>query len=808
MVRSPRKRRFCKPLLFVGLLVQLGVLAQASQISGTAKDEQGKSIAGASVVLTASATQTKRTAATNREGRYVFESIEPGDYTIEVNATGFKAGTVAGVKLAEGESVDENFDLILASRAEAITVEGVQPGVDNYVVTNNVTGGKAELPITDIAQDIVIIPRRVLEEQNSPNLDTALKNVAGYAQSGQASYIPVGNYALIRGFTVSNSIKDALYDDTNTANIPYLGNVEQVEILKGASSLLYGPPWGGLGGIVNVTTKKPLREPVYTLGLGLDTFGSISPYLDLSQPLTDNWAVRLIGDGSRTQSFIRNFEQTPWDASVLISGNIKAKTTLNVLIERLSLGRQQYGGVPLFTSTGASFPFGFPTDFNTYDSKSTSRTNSERIQAAIVHRFTDAWNLRFTGEGNRSTNRNWEYYPTYNDTGGGVYNYGYNDFYRSTWTYDVTLNGKFKTGPLRHTLTIGQSYMPVHSRSMGLYPPSPPSWGFTNPLLPPANLAGPAGPIPPSYTYDNNRTVVYANDIMAVTQRIKISAGVSYTNGTSIFPSNHWHVDDKGAGWRVGPIVRITQNSYLFMDYSTAFIPQSPASLASSNGAANIYYYPPLTGRQIETGYKLSITNRAAVTAALYQLTEENVTTPSLDPVKLVQGIRDVSGEQRSRGAELDATYRLTSGWNVLSSYGYTNAIVTKNNSTSSDNAIGSTIAMVPRNSGRIWTTYEIQSGPLRGLGLGGGLYAQTKRRTNIPTNAHPSYFGVIGGYAALDALAYYTVAGWKVSANVTNVLDRHYWETAFLTAAFPGQPVSCSFRIQKTFGGESVWRP
>jgi hypothetical protein len=75
-----------------------------------------------------------------------------------------------------------------------------------------------------------------------------------------------------------------------------------------------------------------------------------------------------------------------------------------------------------------------------------SETNSERILAAVVHRFNDSWSLRLTGEGNRSTSQNWEYYPTYNASGGGIYNYGYNDFYRSTWTYDIYAKRQIQHG--------------------------------------------------------------------------------------------------------------------------------------------------------------------------------------------------------------------------------------------------------------------------------------------------------------------------------------------------------------------------
>jgi iron complex outermembrane receptor protein len=338
----------------------------------------------------------------------------------------------------------------------------------------------------------------------------------------------------------------------------------------------------------------------------------------------------------------------------------------------------------------------------------------------------------------------------------------------------------------------------VHSRNTGWYPGN--TWTFTDPLHPPT-VSWPTGTPPPYYTYNDNRTVAYGNDVMTLTNRIKLSAGVAYAHQIDVCTSCKSKKSDGGASWRVGPIIQVTPHSVVFFDYSSAFIPQSPGTNKVTNTA---YNYPALTGHQIEGGYKVAITNSASVTAALYQLTEQNVQTPSTNLTKQTEGINDVTGEVRSRGAELDASYKVIPGWNVLFAYAYTNAQVTANNQTSNDNVIGSPEPNVPKHTGRLWMSYEIQSGTFRHLGVGGGTYAISDRRTDIPTYSSPTFYATMGGYATVDALAYYAIKGWKVSANFTNLSDRHYWETVSIPNAYPGRPFTATFRVQKTFGGYS----
>src|SRR5215472_10961315 len=94
------------------LLVLLSTLALAqtsnTSLSGVVKDPQGNVIADASVVLTNAATATSRSQKTGPEGRYSFDLLTPGDYKLEVQATGFRKQTLQSVHvlIAQAKTID------------------------------------------------------------------------------------------------------------------------------------------------------------------------------------------------------------------------------------------------------------------------------------------------------------------------------------------------------------------------------------------------------------------------------------------------------------------------------------------------------------------------------------------------------------------------------------------------------------------------------------------------------------------------------------------------------------------------------
>jgi outer membrane receptor for ferrienterochelin and colicins len=69
----------------------------------------------------------------------------------------------------------------------------------------------------------------------------------------------------------------------------------QVEVIKGVASSLYGA--GAMGGVVNLISRRPGKEPLRDVLLNRSTRGGTDAVLFLSAPLSDRWGVTMLGSG-------------------------------------------------------------------------------------------------------------------------------------------------------------------------------------------------------------------------------------------------------------------------------------------------------------------------------------------------------------------------------------------------------------------------------------------------------------------------------------------------------------------------------
>src|SRR5213592_2230441 len=101
------QRHFHPTLLFLALLVCLAFLASAPSVlaqgtgsatlRGTVKDPKGAVVPSATVTVINERTKDERKTTTNDEGVYVFSALTPGNYTLKVEAQGFKTAEQSGV---------------------------------------------------------------------------------------------------------------------------------------------------------------------------------------------------------------------------------------------------------------------------------------------------------------------------------------------------------------------------------------------------------------------------------------------------------------------------------------------------------------------------------------------------------------------------------------------------------------------------------------------------------------------------------------------------------------------------------------
>ncbi len=110
---------------------------------------------------------------------------------------------------------------------------------------------------------------------------------------------------------------------------------------------------------------------------------------------------------------------------------------------------------------------------------------------------------------------------------------------------------------------------------------------------------------------------------------------------------------------------------------------------------------------------------RALFTASVFQITQQNVLTN--DPINVGYSVQD--GEVRVRGLELEAKAKLNDNLDVIASYTYLDAEVTKDNPNEyGTSKVGTAPSGVPNNAASLWAYYTFRDGALNGLGLGAGV--------------------------------------------------------------------------------------
>jgi outer membrane cobalamin receptor len=181
-----------------------------------------------------------------------------GNYTIKADAGKVKLtysfiGFTTFSKIFEldpGDVITENISLF----EESMEIEGVV-----------VSAGKYEQKISDVTISMSVLKPDMIESQNTNEITEALKKIPGLDISdGQASMRGGSGYSYGAGSRVLLLIDDLpmLTPDAGDAkwNFVPVENISQIEVLKGASSSLFGS--SALNGVINVRTAFPTDKPL------------------------------------------------------------------------------------------------------------------------------------------------------------------------------------------------------------------------------------------------------------------------------------------------------------------------------------------------------------------------------------------------------------------------------------------------------------------------------------------------------------------------------------------------------------------
>ncbi|HEX5283457.1 MAG TPA: carboxypeptidase-like regulatory domain-containing protein [Bryocella sp.] len=99
-------------------------------ILGNINDPSGAVLPGATIVLTNTETQERHTTTSDQAGEYVFTLLQPGQYSIEVSASGFKPAQIPNFALSAGDRRRVGVTMTVNGVAQSVEVSSAPPSLE------------------------------------------------------------------------------------------------------------------------------------------------------------------------------------------------------------------------------------------------------------------------------------------------------------------------------------------------------------------------------------------------------------------------------------------------------------------------------------------------------------------------------------------------------------------------------------------------------------------------------------------------------------------------------------------------------
>ena len=230
--------------LLVGLSFATAAAAQQS-LAGIVRDGSGAVVPGSTVIVRQEGDAFERIVESGRDGRFSVAPIAEGEFSIEVIAPGFAIATAtARVPLAQPVEI---------ALTPAAVIEAVQV----------ISASRQDELRETLNTNVNVVSRRQIEESGSQTVAELLREVPG-VMSRRGSETAGAAGEQIQGIDSRQVL--VLLDGQPLAGArgvkrggvinldrQSVGRLEQVEVVKGASSALYGSD--AIGGVINIITR-------------------------------------------------------------------------------------------------------------------------------------------------------------------------------------------------------------------------------------------------------------------------------------------------------------------------------------------------------------------------------------------------------------------------------------------------------------------------------------------------------------------------------------------------------------------------
>jgi iron complex outermembrane recepter protein len=703
--------------------------------------------------------------------------IQLDEQTVRVSVMGVETVPTATVRLSEPATAQQTKPSVSEEGEEEVVVTGDRPG-SSYFVPKASTATRTDTSILDTPQSIQVIPRQILEDQQTLRVDDALRNVSGV--SGRLDAFGTSTSLTLRGFTTDNFTAGSILRDGFRVNdnlgTQETANVEQIEIIKGPASVLYGQ--SDPGGIINLVTKRPLSKPFYNLKFQAGSFGLIRPSIDISGPLTQDASLRYrLNMAYQREDGFRGFDTdtSRFFIAPVLSWDISDRTNLTLVLEYTDEKNPFDLGLPAFGNQVVDVPrdriVSEPNDF--------LKNRSLTFGYDFKHKFNDNWTLN---HGFRYVTQDYNVlvalpFNVDETTGDITRVFGNRRYQSNDYSIQANVVGKFKTGPAQHTLLAGVdlNFNRFDEKFTQIDLDNPSVLNIFNPVYgtPPPNFNA-LTPLTPFDT-ESDRVGAFLQDQIAIGDKFILVGSLRFDSVDFRNTAENTSRSDQAWSPRVGVIYKPIKTVSLYANYSQSFRPNSGQTESGEP-------LQPEKGSGFEVGVKADLLkSKLFATLSYFDITKRNVSTT--DPNNPFFSV--ATGKQRSQGIELDVTGELAPGWNIIANYAYTNAKITEDNNI----PVGNRLFNSPYHSFGLWTTYEIQKGNLQGLGFGLGLNYVGDRAGDLDNSFE------VDDYFLANIALFYKRDRWRFGLNINNLFDISYISSTSNSRNF-GNSVGAPFSV------------
>ncbi|MBP1315883.1 TonB-dependent siderophore receptor [Herbaspirillum sp. 1130] len=677
-------------------------------------------------------------------------SLSPGALAVLLAFSVLPASSV----LAQTASTDNS-----AASTQLPTVDVVADGVnDTRFKATQSQVNKSDTPLSQTPQSVSVVTRAMLDSQQAVSLADALENVPGVVaqQYGRRGWDDL----IIRGQVASDSLYlDGLRTTASSRVAEQLFGLQQVEVLKGPGSLLYGLVLPG--GLVNMVSKRPQGNDFANVDVTVGSHDFYQTTVDMNKSLSENGkqAFRINGLISNSNDATDNVWFKNRYIAPSLSLDLGARTDFTILTsyQERSYVRQQ--GLPLSGSINSNVNGALPRSlFIGEPGARPYAANETRVGYALTHRFDDGWTLnnnvryqQFEMSGQLVANN------VLSSTGRSLTRTGTDQTYEGqTFSIDTNVQRSFNTGFGKHEITLGTDYLNSREDTLS-YTCTVAALNVYNPVYG-ARLNCPA--TPNTYTSTSIRdTGLYARDNIRFGERWQLLTGLRYDNvstySTNLRTGAHTDTPASATTGSAALMYELLRGVRPYISYATSFYPNSGTDVSGGT-------FKPETGKQWEAGVKFDLDEgRTSLNVAVFDLRRRNVLVS--DPNNT--GFNIAVGEQRSQGGEISVTSDLRNGLSLNAGYSYTAAIVTDDGGQRST-TVGQWLDNVPRHNFTTSARYRFK-GQLAGWEWNGGVHGQSMMRTNGYT---------LPGYVLADTGVAYNAERWRAALNVKNIFNTHYY--------------------------------